>query len=88
MKFLLNIELIYPESKKKYYWDHLALIFRIILLYIVPLEICYEINILYTNIWLSTSIILVILFDLLIRLNTVCFINGTVITDRIDIIVC
>ena len=57
------------------------------LLYIIPLEICYEINILFTNIWLSTSIILVIILDLLVRLNTLCFMNGSVITDRVEIII-
>ncbi|CAD8105660.1 unnamed protein product [Paramecium sonneborni] len=92
IKFLQNlidkIPLIQSESLFKMQWDLFAVVFRIILVFLIPLEVAFQTQIMFDkNIILSIIIIVILIMDFLIRINTQQYLNGQAIKDRWRLIV-
>ncbi|CAD8070708.1 unnamed protein product [Paramecium sonneborni] len=89
IKLIVNkIPLIQPESDFKLYWDIFASLFRLILVFLVPLEISFTTQILFKDyIGFTISIFIILQIDLFMRINTLCYENGKAITDRWEIII-
>ena len=82
--FLTKIPLIYPESRGKYLWDNFAFIMRLLLLTLIPLDIGFGVNFMfYKGMPLTIIITFMIIIDFLLRINTMCFINGIAAEDRL-----
>ena len=83
-QFLTKIPLIYPESRGKYLWDNLAFMMRLLLLTLIPLDIGFGVNFMFQRgIPLTILITFMIIIDFLLRINTMCFINGVAAEDRL-----
>ncbi|CAD8179143.1 unnamed protein product [Paramecium pentaurelia] len=84
---LSKIPQFHPESPNKLMWDYFITIIRLILLILIPLEIAYTPGILFVQILpLTTLLSSLLLFDVLIRLNTICYIKGHAVLDRFEIV--
>ncbi|CAD8097569.1 unnamed protein product [Paramecium sonneborni] len=82
------IPLIQPESLFKIYWDLFAVIFRIILVILIPLEVSFHTQIMFMNSRpLTILICIVLIMDFFIRINTQHYLNGQAIRDRWKLIV-
>lgn len=65
------------------FWDYFATCIRIILVLLVPLEISFETAILFHSAQALTEFIIVtIVLDIVVRINTVYYLNGVAIVDR------
>lgn len=68
---------------KKLLWDYFAAIFRIILIILMPLEVSFYTKIMFKNYYVLTYLIIIVLvLDVLIRINTIVYLNGNAIVDR------
>ncbi|CAD8070700.1 unnamed protein product [Paramecium sonneborni] len=82
-----KIPLIHPETPKKIVWDYSTIVFRLILLILIPLEISYKPNILFDQlISLTITIIMILIIDNILRLNTIFYQHGHAVFDRWKII--
>ncbi|CAK60746.1 unnamed protein product (macronuclear) [Paramecium tetraurelia] len=82
-----KIPQFHPESPKKLMWDYFITLIRLILLVLIPLEITYNPGILFHQILpLTTLLASLLLFDVLIRLNTICYVKGHAVLDRFEIV--
>ncbi|KAM3131944.1 hypothetical protein pb186bvf_015957 [Paramecium bursaria] len=78
------IPLFHPESNCKIVWDYFAVFFRIIMLTLVPLDIGYSTSFMDQSL-ITLFMIFIIMLDFTVRINTVCYIKGVAIKDRIQI---
>jgi hypothetical protein len=87
-KQLDRIPVLQPESGYKIVWDYFATLARVILLIFIPLEIAYQPQILFNPENSIVTILMVVLlaFDGMLRLNTVCYVEGQAIYERMTII--
>ncbi|CAD8086638.1 unnamed protein product [Paramecium primaurelia] len=82
------IPLIQPESLFKIYWDLFAVVFRIILVILIPLEVAFHTQMLFQdNTALTVIICIVLIMDFFIRINTQQYLNGQAIRDRWKLII-
>ncbi|CAK56656.1 unnamed protein product (macronuclear) [Paramecium tetraurelia] len=81
------LPLLYPESTKIVLWDILAISSKLYFLYLIPLELAWTSrSLLYNRYYSSTIIMLIILVvDFIIGLNTAYYNAGSLITNRIQI---
>ncbi|KAM3146296.1 hypothetical protein pb186bvf_001641 [Paramecium bursaria] len=83
-----KIPLIHPESNRKLIWDAILFIIRILLLVLVPLDIGFQTRLMFHSLQgLSVWITITIILDLFVRINTVSYLNGQAIVDRMKILV-
>ena len=69
-----KIPLIHPETPKKIVWDYSTIVFRLILLILIPLEISYKPNILFDQfVSLTITILMILIIDNILRLNTIFY---------------
>ncbi|KAM3142009.1 hypothetical protein pb186bvf_005882 [Paramecium bursaria] len=78
---LALVPLFHSESSYKMAWDYIAVIFRIIMLILVPIDVGYQTNFMMQGQMVLITVLLIIL-DFLIRINTICFIKGQAVRDR------
>ncbi|CAD8111551.1 unnamed protein product [Paramecium sonneborni] len=84
---LSKIPQFHPESPKKLMWDYFITLIRLILLVLIPLEIAYAPGVLFEQILpLTTLLSSLLLFDVIIRLNTICYVKGHAVLDRFEIV--
>ncbi|CAK58155.1 unnamed protein product (macronuclear) [Paramecium tetraurelia] len=84
---LSKIPQFHPESPNKLMWDYFITLIRLILLVLIPLEIAYVPGILFDQILALTSLLSsLLLFDVIIRLNTICYVKGHAVLDRFEIV--
>lgn len=77
----------HPESPKKLLFDYFISIIRIILLILIPLEIAYTPGIAFKELRIFTMILTTLLaLEILIRLNTICYVKGHAVLDRFEIV--
>ncbi|CAD8093943.1 unnamed protein product [Paramecium primaurelia] len=82
-----KIPQIHPETPKKIVWDYWTIVFRLILLILIPLEISYKPNILFEQlVGLTITIIIILIIDNIFRLNTIFYQHGHAVFDRWKII--
>lgn len=83
---LSKIPLIHPESEHKMIWDYCATFIRIVLIILIPLEISFKPLILFeSGIIFTIFALIIMILDILLRLNTVYYLNGKAIYDRMMI---
>lgn len=80
---IIKVPLIYPEQIGKILWDTFAAGIRIFYFFLIPLEISFNTGLIFNSIFpLTIIMILVIIFDLLLRVNTVCYESGVAVMNR------
>ncbi|CAK61356.1 unnamed protein product (macronuclear) [Paramecium tetraurelia] len=86
-EILSKIPQVHPESLKKIVWDYFTIVFRLLLLILIPLEIAYNPQILFEKLLgLTVTIIIILIVDNILRLNTICYLSGQAVYDRWKII--
>ncbi|CAD8095941.1 unnamed protein product [Paramecium sonneborni] len=83
-----KLPLIHPGQYIKVIWDIVAVIARLYFLYIIPIDLAWVTQqfIFHDFKYISILFLLILIFDLLISLNTVYFQNGEAVTSRIMIV--
>ncbi|CAD8109279.1 unnamed protein product [Paramecium sonneborni] len=82
-EILSKIPQIHPESLKKIVWDYWTILFRLLLLIMIPLEIAYQPQFLFDkSMGLTISIIFILIIDNILRFNTICYLSGQAVYDR------
>ncbi|CAD8096288.1 unnamed protein product [Paramecium sonneborni] len=85
---LEKLPLIHPGQYMKVIWDIVAVVARLYFLYIIPIDLAWihQQFIFHDFKYISILFLLILIFDLLISLNTVYFQNGEAVTSRVKIV--
>ncbi|CAK59028.1 unnamed protein product (macronuclear) [Paramecium tetraurelia] len=85
---LEKLPLIHPSQYIKMIWDIVAVTARLYFLYIIPIDLAWvQQQFIFRDFkYISILFLLILIFDLLISLNTVYFSNGEAVTSRIQIV--
>ncbi|CAD8195038.1 unnamed protein product [Paramecium octaurelia] len=85
---LNKIPLIHPGQFIKVIWDIVAVVARLYFLYIIPIDLAWvnQQFIFHDFKYISILFLLILIFDMLISLNTVYFLNGEAVTSRSKIV--
>ncbi|CAD8180989.1 unnamed protein product [Paramecium pentaurelia] len=88
MNKLEKLPLIHPGQYIKVIWDIVAVTARLYFLYIIPIDLAWvnQQFIFHDFKYISILFLLILIFDLLISLNTVYFSNGEAVTSRVQIV--
>ncbi|CAD8054703.1 unnamed protein product [Paramecium primaurelia] len=85
---LEKLPLIHPGQYIKVIWDIIAVTARLYFLYIIPIDLAWvnQQFIFHDLQYISIMFILILVFDLLLSLNTIYFQNGEAVESRVHII--
>ncbi|CAD8191891.1 unnamed protein product [Paramecium pentaurelia] len=85
---LEKLPLIHPGQYMKVIWDIVAVTARLYFLYIIPIDLAWVTQqfIFHDLHYFSIMFLLILVFDLLLSLNTIYFQNGEAVQSRIKII--
>ncbi|CAD8191214.1 unnamed protein product [Paramecium pentaurelia] len=88
MNKLKKIPLIHPGQYIKVIWDIVAVAARLYFLYIIPIDLAWVSQqfIFHDFKYISILFLLILIFDMLLSLNTVYFLNGEAVTSRNKIV--
>ncbi|CAK87824.1 unnamed protein product (macronuclear) [Paramecium tetraurelia] len=85
---LEKLPLIHPGQYMKVVWDIVAVTARLYFLYIIPIDLAWvNQQFIFHDMWyISIMFLLILVFDLLLSLNTIYFQNGEAVQSRVHII--
>ena len=84
INFYKDFGVFHPYSTIKLFWDSIISLMIIFLLFYIPLTMPFELNIIGDELKAGISIILML--DMILEMNTLCFINGFEVRSREKII--